>query len=59
MKGRPKSEGKQHLFHDEMPRAALRAKGYVLTGQPLGQFLPGFPFLRGLGVAGIDRFDTQ
>jgi hypothetical protein len=57
LKGRPKSEGRQHLFHDEMPRAALWAKGYILTGQPLGQFLPGF--LRGIGVAGIDRFDTQ
>jgi hypothetical protein len=48
LNGRPQSEGRQHLFHDEMPRAALWAQGYVLTGQPLGQFLPGFPFLRGL-----------
>ena len=59
LNGRPKSEGRQHLFHDEMPRVALWAQGYVLAGQPLEQFLPGFPFLWGIGVAGIARFDTQ
>ncbi len=56
---RPNSEGRQHLFYDEVPRLALWAQGYVPASQPMDQFLPGFPVLWVIGVAWVVRFDTQ